>query len=63
MSTGGSKKMNDVHHLTAHSMVGNDVFVTSDGDDMVKKRERLLVETGIVVKTPEEAVALVTRTE
>ena len=44
-------------------MAGNDVFVTSDGDDMVKKRERLQVEAGIVVKTPEEAVALATPSE
>jgi hypothetical protein len=60
-----SKKMNDVHHLTAHHMAGNDVFVTSDGDDMVKKkkRERLRVEAGIIVKTPEEAVALATASE
>jgi len=61
--TVASKKLNDVHHLTAHCMARNDVFVTSDGDDMVKKRERLWVEAGIVVKTPEEAVALATSSE
>jgi len=55
-----SKKMNDVHHLTAHCMAGNNVFVTSDGDDMVKKRDKLRAEVGIVVKTPAEAVALAT---
>jgi hypothetical protein len=62
MVSGGkvtSKKINDVHHLTAHWMARNDIFVTSDDHDVVKKRERLRVEAGIVVKTPAETVSLV----
>jgi hypothetical protein len=54
------KRMQDVHHLTAHYMAKRDVFVTSDDDDMIKKRkrERLRSEVGIVVLSPSEAVAL-----
>jgi hypothetical protein len=52
------KRMNDVHHLTAHYMAGHDVFVAKDDDDMIKKgkRERLLAEVRITVMTPAEAV-------
>jgi hypothetical protein len=55
-----SKRMQDVHHLTAHYMAERDAFVTSDDDDMIKKRkrERLRSEVGIVVLSPSEAVAL-----
>jgi hypothetical protein len=55
-----SKRLQDVHHLTAHYMAKRDVFVTSDDDDMIKKRkrDRLRSEVGIVVVSPSEAVAL-----
>jgi hypothetical protein len=53
-----SRKINDVHHLTAHLMAGHDAFVTQDGDDMIKRRQVLLNGVGIMVVTPTEAVAL-----
>ena len=37
-------------------MAGHDCFVTQDDDDIVKKRDRLESEAGIVVMTPPEAV-------
>jgi hypothetical protein len=54
------KRMQDVHHLTAHHMAKRDLFVTSDDDDMIKKRKRkrLRSEVGIVVLSPSEALAL-----
>ena len=36
-----SRKINDVQHLSAHSMAAHDAFVTSDEDDMIKKRVAL----------------------
>ncbi|MGI5348827.1 hypothetical protein ACQEU8_11610 [Streptomyces sp. CA-250714] len=53
------RKINDVHHLTAHWMAGHDAFVTRDSDDMVRKREKLRECVGIDVITPPEAVARV----
>jgi hypothetical protein len=32
------RKANDVQHLVAHLIAGHDAFVTSDDDDMLKKR-------------------------
>ena len=58
-AVGAGRKIKDVHHLTAHRMAQHDIFVTDDVDDLVKKRERLLSEAGIVIRTPQEAVALV----
>jgi hypothetical protein len=52
------RKINDVHHLTAHLMAGHDAFITRDGDDMIRKREALRRDVGIAVVTPAEAVAL-----
>jgi hypothetical protein len=53
-----SRKINDVHHLTAHLMAGHDAFVTRDGDDMIRRRQALRDDVGITVITPAEAVAL-----
>jgi hypothetical protein len=53
-----SRKVNDVHHLTAHLMAGLDAFVTRDEDDMIKRRQALRNDVGITVVTPAEAVAL-----
>jgi hypothetical protein len=50
-----SRKVNDVQHLAAHIMAGHDAFVTSDEDDILKKRDRLRSASGIVVLTLEEA--------
>lgn len=52
------RKVTDVHHLTGHLMAGHDAFVTSDHDDMLKKRADLRARIGIVVVNPAEAVQL-----
>jgi hypothetical protein len=51
------RRVNDVQHLAAHLMAGHDAFVTSDQDDMLKKRDRLRSEVGILVLSLEEACA------
>jgi hypothetical protein len=53
-----SRKVNDIHHLTAHLMAGHDAFVTQDDDDMIKRRQKLRNDVGITVVTPAEAVLL-----
>jgi hypothetical protein len=52
------RKANDVQHLVAHLIAGHDAFVTSDDDDMLKKRTDLRARTGIVVVDPVEAVQM-----
>ena len=52
------RKKNDVQHLVAHLIAGHDAFVTSDDDDMLKKRADLRTRTGIVVVNPAEAVQM-----
>jgi hypothetical protein len=52
------RKANDVQHLVAHLIAGHDAFVTSDDDDMLKKRAELRARTGIVVVDPAEAVQM-----
>jgi hypothetical protein len=52
------RKANDVQHLVAHLMAGHDAFVTSDDDDMLKKKAELRARTGIVVVDPVEAVQM-----
>ena len=52
------KRMQDVHHLTAHHMAKCDAFVTLDHDDMIRKRAELKSKVGIVIVTPSEAVAM-----
>ena len=53
------RRMIDVHHLAAHLLSGNDVFVTRD-KHMVRatRRNRLRSELGIVVAEPPEAVGI-----
>jgi hypothetical protein len=53
-----TKRMQDVHHLTAHHMAKCDAFVTLDDDDMIRKRAELKSKVGIVIVTPSEAVAM-----
>jgi len=53
-----AKRMQDVHHLTAHHMAKCDAFVTLDHDDMIRNRADLKSKVGIVILTPPEAVAL-----
>jgi hypothetical protein len=53
-----TKRMQDVHHLTAHPMAKCDGFVTLDQKDMIRKRDELKSELGIVILTPSEAVAI-----
>jgi hypothetical protein len=53
-----SRKINDIHHLTAHLMAGHDAFVTQDEDDMIKRRQALRNDVGVTVVTPAEAVGL-----
>jgi hypothetical protein len=53
-----SRKVNDIHHLTAHLMSGHDAFVTQDEDDMIKRRQVLRSDVGITVVTVAGAVAL-----
>jgi hypothetical protein len=50
------KRIRDVQHLASHFFHGFDVFVTSDDDDMIKRRDELRRRTGIVIDTPAEAV-------
>lgn len=50
-----NRRTNDVQHLAAHHIAGHDAFVTSDRDDIINKRDQLL-ELGIRVYTPEEAL-------
>lgn len=50
------KRIRDVQHLESHFFHGHDVFVTSDDDDMLKKRDELRRRTGIVIENPAEAV-------
>ena len=52
------RKVTHVHHLTGHLMAGHDAFVTSDHDDMLKKRADLRARTGIVIVSPAEAVQM-----
>lgn len=52
------RKITDVQHLTAHLMAGHDAFVTSDHDDMLKKRAEIRARTQITVINPVEAVEL-----
>ena len=53
-----TKRMQDVHHLTAHYMAKCDAFVTLDDDDMIRNRTELKAKVGIVIMTPSEAVAM-----
>jgi hypothetical protein len=53
------RKVTDVQHLTAHLLAGHDAFVTSDHDDMLRRRDAIRRRTGIVVLDPAEAVQLV----
>ena len=52
------RKLHDVQHLAAHHMAGHDAFVTTDVDDMIKKRDELWKRASIRVVTPAEALAL-----
>ena len=54
------RKITDVQHLTAHYMAGHDAFVSSDHDDMLRKREVIRGRTGIVIVDPVEAVRMAT---
>jgi hypothetical protein len=56
--TASRRKITDVQHLTAHLVAGHDAFVTSDHDDMLKRRVELRARTGIVIVDPAEAVQL-----
>jgi predicted nucleic acid-binding protein len=53
-----TKRMQDVHHLTAHHMAKCDAFVTLDDDDMIRKRADLKAKVGIVIVTPSDAVVM-----
>ena len=57
------RKINDVQHLAAHYMAGHDAFVTTDFDDMVKKREELWTHAGIRVLTPKQALEFIAPSE
>ncbi|MFL6223716.1 MAG: hypothetical protein ACJ75K_13065, partial [Actinomycetes bacterium] len=52
------RKVTDVQHLTAHLIAGHDAFVTSDYDDMLRKRDAIRRRTGIVVVNPAVAVQM-----
>lgn len=54
-----SRRINDVQHLAAHHMAGHDAFVTSDQDDIVKRRDQLWERLKIRVYTADEAVEAV----
>jgi hypothetical protein len=57
-SPASRRKITDVQHLTAHLNAGHDAFVTSDHDDMLRKRDALRARTGIVVVNSVEAVEM-----
>jgi hypothetical protein len=57
-STASRRKITDVQHLTAHLIAGHDAFVTSDDDDMLKRRAEIQARTGITVINPAEAIQL-----
>jgi hypothetical protein len=59
------KKVADVQHLAGHLMSGNDYFVTSDEDDMLKpsKRKRIFDAAAIRIINPREAIALARRVQ
>ena len=46
-------KRADVDHLVGHALAGRDVFVTGD-KDILRKRDALQSELGIVVETRDE---------
>ncbi len=50
------KRIKDVQHLASRFYHNHDVFVTSDDDDMLRKRDELRRRTGIVIDSPAEAV-------
>ncbi len=50
------RKFHDVQHLGAHRLAGHDAFVTGDSDDILRKRDRITAQTGIIVWTLAEAV-------
>jgi len=50
------RRAGDPHIRTAHHMAGHDAFVTSDYDDIAKKREHLWERASIRVYTPDEAM-------
>jgi hypothetical protein len=50
------KRVKDVQHLGAHVFYRHDVFVTTDVDDMIKKRDELFSRAGVLVETPGEGV-------
>ncbi|MFF0874484.1 hypothetical protein [Micromonospora aurantiaca (nom. illeg.)] len=52
------RKVADVQHLGGHMMSGNDYFVTTDADDMIKKRDRIREATGIRIIDPTEAATI-----
>jgi hypothetical protein len=47
--------LSDVQHLT-HDMSGNDAFVTSRHDGILKKPAAISAATGIVILDPAEAL-------
>lgn len=53
------RKVNDVHHLSAHYMSGNAIFVTRDNDDIIRRAGPLKHEVGIVVMNTMDALAYV----
>lgn len=51
-----SNKLNDIDHIAGHILSSRDVFVTDDARDILRKRETLLKEFGVVVMSPAECV-------
>lgn len=49
------KRVKDVQHLGAHVFYRHDVFVTTDVDDMLKKRDELFTRAGVLVEAPGKA--------
>ena len=55
---GGKYEDEDVHHIYAHYVENNDVFITSNRADFINgNRRQKLAEKGITVMTPTEFIA------
>lgn len=53
------RKVNDVHHLTAHYMANNQYFVTVDSDDILRRASELKDRVGLMVIEPKHAVTVI----
>ena len=53
-----TRKINDVQHLVAHAMASHGVFVTSDHDDILRRRKALRIRQASWFSRPEKPLTL-----